>query len=193
VCLELPQGLAGYTTCLQNLQIFFERDYPVLKKLLGPKGFFKTEERVRLDRTLSSVVDYHSSYITGVVDVLGYDPDTQTLILLDYKTGVESTSEAGAAITKEQLQLYVLLVHKALFPVSRYGLAVCALAAEGMRWLTPPFEPFDEKTEVQNLISKIKQTHTLLQDIHPQIGPYCKYCPHLNFCPAQREVTNGNM
>jgi len=139
--------------------------------------------------------------VSGAIDDVWQKPDG-TLIVVDYK----STSKDGTIETlgdspweqqyTRQLGVYRWLLEKNGFAVDETGYLVYANADKNL-------DAFDDKlifettlVSVKTDISWIESTlqeikDTLENDMYPQSGPYCEFCPYREACGKKLQTIHA--
>ena len=169
-----------------NLKKFFVEELPKIRKMIGDPHELLPELRLSVDDRLRPTYGYPNGYFVGSLDLALYNPDTQALIVLDYKTE-RRTDVDFSDYYRAQLALYTLLVHYAYAPVSKYRLGIYAVAPGEMRWLDEEWVDFDANIAVQSLIDLINEALENLKEIKPTENHLCVYCSYREQCPLFTE------
>jgi len=177
-----PDGYTPPVEFFTNLNDFFRTHLPVLKAEMGTPCQVFPELRLSLDEHLRPAYGYPNGYFVGSLDLALYNPDTQDLIVLDYKTERNARLDL-TDYYRAQLALYVLLVHHAHAPVKRFQLVVHAVFPGKLKWLTEGWTKFDPDASVQDLVSLVNEALENLKEIKPKENSLCIYCSYRNQCP----------
>lgn len=181
----IPDGYTIPSYFFTHLGNFFRRDLPRLRELIG-NHFLLPELRVGIDRQLRPVYGFPNGYLVGSLDLALYNPETQDLIIVDYKT------ERNPAIDlteyyRAQLELYVFLFNHAYKSVKRFQLAIHAVAPDELKWLTDGWTEFDPEVGLRKVVSLITEATENLKTIEPSENPLCIYCSYKHQCPLFSE------
>ena len=118
----------------------------------------------------------------GTPDLFGFDGETKTLYVVDYKTGFHNVSAWG----NSQLMSYAVLVllTKKEWDIESFKLSILNTKAD----LCSHFEPAKEKILLH--IARIKQSLKFISDgtAYAVTGDWCKFCPSKDYCPLHREI-----
>ena len=118
----------------------------------------------------------------GTPDLFGFDGETKTLYIVDYKTGFHNVSSWG----NSQLMSYAALVllTKKEWDIDRFKLSILNTRSD----LCSHFEPLKEKVLLH--IARIKQSLSFNEKgtAYAVTGDWCKFCPSREFCPLQRDI-----
>ena len=120
----------------------------------------------------------------GTPDLFGFDGETKTLYVVDYKTGFHNVSAWG----NSQLMSYAVLVllTKKEWDIECFKLSILNTKAD----LCSHFEPLKEKVLLH--IARIKQSLSFNEKgtAYAVTGDWCKFCPSKDYCPLQRGTTD---
>lgn len=118
----------------------------------------------------------------GTPDLFGFDKETNTLYVVDYKTGVRNVSAWG----NSQLLSYAVLVllSKKDWEIEHFKLSILNTQSD----LCSHFEPLKEKVLLH--AARIKQSLKFIADgtAYAVTGDWCKFCSSRDYCPLQRET-----
>ena len=122
----------------------------------------------------------------GTADVLGYNPESKTLHVIDFKTG----SSIVEAANNYQLVAYAMLAKDSL-KISHPSIQIkqLALCILNMQKDIPCliYEDVEITTDLYELISQ-----ALVQRNEKKVsaskGDWCRFCPAKSFCPLQRNL-----
>jgi len=133
------------------------------------------------EKTVTAQV--RGSLFQGTPDLYGFDEETETLYILDYKTGFQTVD----AYQNAQLLSYAALIlgsHSA-WDVQQFVLAILNTQSDHLSFYYPL------KETVMNHMAKIEKSFefTYEQDTFFAIkGKWCQFCPSKKYCPLQRDI-----
>ncbi|HLI46759.1 MAG TPA: PD-(D/E)XK nuclease family protein [Geobacterales bacterium] len=138
---------------------------------------------------LKKLEEDEKPYIFGFIDRIDFDPDSDTLYIIDYKTS-RVPLDKEAAKTDEQLSMYAL-VAKYLYP--EYENVVLQL--QYVR-----FGDFLSTTRTEEELKVFKQWlinmyYIILNDASPKptVNNYCGWCDSRHGCVGYQEIVKGEL
>jgi hypothetical protein len=161
---------------------FFRTQFPLLKADVGSEAEVFNELKLSLDGYLRPVFGWPNGYITGVMDLAIYNPKTQDLLILDYKSERNPHLDLAGEY-REQLELYSLLFHHGQAPVKRHRLVLFACYTGEILDLTGGWQEFDPTVGRGKMITLITEAIEHLKVIKPTENHLCKYCFAQTQCP----------
>ena len=138
--------------------------------------------KVFTERKLSAYMG--ETLFEGTPDLFGFDEESRTLYVVDYKTGFKNVSAWGNA----QLMSYaaLILITQKDFEIDHFKLSILNTKAD----LCSHFEPLKEKILLH--IARIKQSLKFIANgtAYAVTGDWCTFCPAKDYCPLQKETTH---
>ena len=120
----------------------------------------------------------------GTPDLYGFDPERETLYIIDYKTGFRTVD----AYKNAQLLSYAALVflsHSA-WDIQKFVLAILNTQSDHLSFYYPLKETV--LTHISRIEKSLKFTYE--QDTFYSIkGEWCQFCPSKRYCPLHKDIS----
>lgn len=136
---------------------------------------------------LKTLEEDDKPYIFGYIDRIDYNPDNDTLYIVDYKTSRIALTKSEADVD-EQLSMYAL-VSKYIFP--EYDNVILQLQYVRLGEFVSTTRTDEELEQFKNWL--IHMYHQIKNDVSPKptINKYCGWCDSRHGCTAYQELIHG--